>query len=198
MASAEKEQELGTYITGTRDRKMPEIFSISNFISKVNQTSLAKSNKFVVEFGVPSGVLFTPQRGDVADLTYFCESVEFPGRSFATSDMRLYGPTFKSPTMSSYSEVNLTLLCDADLMQKRTFDTWMDYINPKSSFDFNYREDYVTDVIISQLDDAGTISYSSILRECYPLSVNSLTGNWADDNFHRLQVSLTYRYWDTV
>ncbi len=37
-----------------------------------------------------------------------CESAEFPGRTFQTADVKIYGPTFKVPYQSMYGDTNLT------------------------------------------------------------------------------------------
>ena len=40
-----------------------------------------------------------------------CESAELPGKTLATADVKVYGPTFKVPYQTQYSDMNLTFLC---------------------------------------------------------------------------------------
>jgi hypothetical protein len=68
-------------------------------------------------------------------------------------------------------------------------------INPRDSFDFEYRDSYVTKVIIEQLADDETPTYHCELIEAFPIQVNSMPVNWGDDNFHRVTITMTYRYW---
>ena len=173
-----------------------DVSSISNFLAQNQVTGFAKANRFLVEFKFRSGIFSDLNTKDLASLlTFKCEQAEFPGREFMTSDARIYGPTYKSPYMSSYGDINLTLLCDSSLTQKQLFETWMSYINTPYSFDFNYRDNYVADVTIEQYNELNNKTFFCTLREAYPVSVTSLSANWADDNVHKLQVALTYRYW---
>ena len=172
------------------------VSSISNFLAQNQVTGFAKANRFLVDFSFKYGIFSDLNTNDLANiLTFKCEQAEFPGREFMTSDARIYGPTYKSPYMSSYGDVSLTLLCDSSLTQKQLFETWMSYINTPYSFDFNYRDNYVADVTIEQYNEINKKTFFCTLREAYPVSVTALSANWADDNIHKLQVTLTYRYW---
>ena len=169
---------------------------ISNFLAQNQITGFAKANRFLVDFKFAPGLFGDLGKRDFSNLLSFkCEQAEFPGREFMTSDARIYGPTYKSPYMSSYGDVNLTLICDSSLTQKQLFETWMSYINTPYSFDFNYRDTYVADVTIEQYNELNNRTFFCTLREAYPVSVTALSANWADDNIHKLQVALTYRYW---
>lgn len=170
--------------------------SISKFLAENQITGFSKSNRFLVSFNFGIGVLSQLNYGDINRLlTFKCEQAEFPGREFVTSDARIYGPSYKSPYMSSYGDVNLTLLCDSSLTQKQMMETWMSSINTPYSFDFNYRDTYIADVTIEQYNELNEQTYICTLKEAYPVSITPLSTNWADDGFNKIQVTLTYRYW---
>ena len=170
--------------------------SISSFLAQNQYSGFAKANRIYVSFNVNTNVFPDLAYEDLASLLSFkCEMAEFPGREFVTSDARIYGPTYKSPSMSSYGDANFTLICDSYLTQKHLFEIWMSYINPPNSFDFNYRDDYVCDISIYQYNEINKATYLCTLREAYPVSVTALQGNWGDDQIHKLQVTMTYRYW---
>jgi hypothetical protein len=172
------------------------VSSISNFLAQNQVTGFAKAHRFLVEFNFRQGILSQLNYGETDSLlTFKCETAEFPGREFVTSDARIYGPTYKSPNMSSYGDVNLTLLCDNSLSQKQILETWMSSINTPYSFDFNYRDSYIADVTISQYNELNKQTFYCTLKEAYPVAVTPLSANWADDNIHKLQITLTYRYW---
>ena len=171
--------------------------NINEFIGHVEKNGLAKTNKFTIfinkPFAAPDNGPFND--GKSRDFKFSCESIEFPGRGLLTSDNRIYGTSFKTPYGNDYQEITLTLLCDRELSEKRYFDNWIEFINPSSSFDFQYRDDYVTDLKIMQMQDDGATTYICSLLEAYPLSVGALSANWSDDGFHRVQIRMTYRYW---
>ena len=182
MASAEEE----ITVTGTNR------FSVSGFVSRISGKGLAKTNRFRVIFVTPP---ITGNADDYRQISLNCEAAELPGRDLTTSDARIYGPTFKMPYMSNYNDVSFTFLCDASLVEKRVFDEWISAINPQNTFDFEYRESYVSRVVIEQLTEDEVTAYSCELVEAYPIQVNAMPVSWGDDNFQRVTVTMTYRYW---
>jgi hypothetical protein len=47
-----------------------------------------------------------------------CESAELPGRTTATADVKIYGPTFKVPYQTQYTDTTLTFLCTNDFFER--------------------------------------------------------------------------------
>lgn len=182
MASAEEE----ITVTGTNR------FSVSSFVSRISDKGLARTNRFRVIFTSPP---IGGNSEDYRQISLNCEAAELPGRDLTTTDSRIYGPTFKTPYMTNYNDVSFTFLCDASLVEKRVFDQWMSAINPQNSFDFEYRDSYVSKVLIEQLTDNEITTYSCELIEAFPIQVNAMPVNWGDDNFQRVTVTMTYRYW---
>jgi len=41
-------------------------------------------------------------------LSLQCETAELPGRNIQTNDVKIYGPTFKIPTQTSFADTSLT------------------------------------------------------------------------------------------
>lgn len=183
----------------------PDIFSPIGFINKVKSTGLARSNRFRVLFTPPPS-LMTDLGEFMPALSLMCEQAEFPGRTFNASDSRIYGATFKTPHESQFAEVNFTILCDQNFTEKFVFDYWMDFINPISGatntpgggWDFEYRDEYIADIKIIQYNDIGDEAYAVQLREAYPTAVAPLQASWQDDQFHKFQVTMCYRWWEKV
>lgn len=194
-------------VAGSRRKKPPpnsppvaptNTFNVSDFLSIVGQ-GLSKSNKFKVTISMGENTELSSRWSSVLrDFSFFCDAAEFPGRTLSTTDVKIHGPTFKSPNLSQYSDVTLTILCDPAFSQKTFFEDWLHYINPEPSFFFRYRNSYIGTVDITQYDEFGEPSYTARLKEAYPVVVNPLSASWADDGFHRLQVVFTYRYWTYV
>jgi hypothetical protein len=119
-----------------------------------------------------------------------------PGRGFMSTDIRYYGPNFKVPYQSVYEDLNLTFICRSEFLERGFFDNWMNLINPVKDFNFQYRDNYKSTVKLHQFSEFSDASvYSFIFDEAYPILVSPQPATWADDNFHRLTVSFTYRRW---
>ena len=159
---------------------------------------LAKSAKFMVRM--------FPQRPDsylkdsswfMQQLSYLCEAAEFPGRGFVSTDLRYYGPNFKVPHQSTYEDLNLTFLCRDAFLERQFFDTWMEVINPNATFNFSYKDSYTSKIELFQLSDieGNSAQYKFTFEEAFPILLQPQPVTWADDNFHRLTITFTYKKW---
>jgi hypothetical protein len=105
----------------------------------------------------------------------------------------------KHAYQTTYNDIEISFIVSEDMSEKKFFDAWMNLINPTASFDFNYRNDYITDFYVFQYDGTQTIkTYSIALLDAFPISVNQLDLDWSNDNYHKLSVTFAYRYWKNI
>jgi len=177
----------------------PQINEIQRFRSTLGKFGdLAKSARFGVQ--INNFRLLTADFAE--DLMFLCDVAEFPGRALNVGDVRYYGPNFKLPFQSAYLEMNLSFLVRNEMLEKEFFDRWIELINPKTTYDFEYRDNYATNIDIWQFseiegDNGLRATYKIGLEHAYPIMVSPLSMNWAEDNFHRLQVTFTFLHWRT-
>lgn len=168
--------------------------NISTFRSTIAKgRDFAKANRFLVEFNMPLGV--GTDVNDSRDLSFLCETAELPGRALNIQEYRYYGPNFKMPHQSAYTDINFSLYVRSFMNDRRIFDNWIEFINPKTTYDFKFRSEYSTDINIYQYEEDGTQSYKVTLQKAYPINVNPMPLSWAEDNIHRLQVTFCYVDW---
>lgn len=171
------------------------------YANSAKYNGLAKSARFLVRI-LPSAFMAS-SGGFMKDLTYLCEAAEFPGRGFMTTEARYYGPSFKTPYQTTYEDLNLTFICRDKFLERQLFDTWLESINPTSTYNFSYRDQYCTTIEIYQMSDLGTspdnpapyAQYKFTFEKAWPILINPQPVTWADDNFHRLTVSFSYTRW---
>ena len=166
--------------------------SISDFKSSFT-SELSRSSKFDVNIPVPLSMI--PYVASAKKLTYRCESAQLPGRTFATSEQKTYGPIEKYPYLTSFTDLDLTFLVDDDMNQKVLFDAWLNYINPQYNNNFRYKGDYATIITVNQYDVSNELSYSVNFYDAYPISMNQMDLNWSDEGVHKLVVTFAYTYW---
>jgi hypothetical protein len=179
-----------------------------------NNGGLAKSARFAVFITIPTGLMGT-WKNMGRELVYLCEAAEMPGRAFMSVDARYYGPSHKLPYQTQYEDTTMTFLCRSESNERKFFDDWLEYINPTNSFDFNFRDNYATDVQIRQMAEYEDVipggpgapglatgdpkeTYRITLRKAYPINVNPQPMTWADDQYQRLAVTFTYFKWMRV
>jgi hypothetical protein len=131
-------------------------------------------------------------------LQFFCEGAELPGKSFATTDQRHYGPTYKVPYQTTYPDIKLTFNVGLDMKEKSFFDAWIFSVENPETHDYSYNSDYTTTIEIDQVSDftIDTPSYGVTLINAWPIQVDMLPlGYSKNDEVHKLNVTFTYKRW---
>lgn len=155
---------------------------------------LARPSRFEVLLSPP--LILYAYIGDVRNITYRCESAQLPGRTLATTEQKTYGPIEKFPYLTTYTDIDLTFIVDDVMSQKKFFDTWLELINPSNTNNMRYKEEYATDLKVTQYDVTGQPSYRVTMYDAYPISVNQLDLDWSSDSYHKLTVTFAYTYWE--
>ena len=166
---------------------------IQKFISSFTD-DLAKPSRFEVKINPPA-VLGSAISSSTLALR--CENAVLPGRTLSTSDLRIYGPSEKYPYQSTYEDVTLTFIVTSSMIEKTLFNTWFDYINSPTTWNFEYKSNYVTDILISQFDTSNREMHEVKLVDAFPISVSQLDLDWGNDSgYHKLSVVFAYTYWE--
>ena len=136
------------------------------------------------------------------NLALQCEAAELPGKTMTTADVKIYGPTFKVPYQTQYSDTSLTFLCTNEFYERKLFDRWMEAIHPTDTNNLRYpkgdKSRYLTNIKIIQYDDFVKQIYAVELIDAFPIGVAPQTLSWADDGFHRLTISFADQKYRTV
>jgi hypothetical protein len=131
-----------------------------------------------------------------------CEAAELPGKTLQTADVKIYGPTFKVPYQTQYSDMSLTFLCTNEFYERKLFDRWMECIHPTDTNNLRFPKGqssrYLTNIKIIQYDDFIKQIYAVELIDAFPIGVAPMSLNWAEDGFHRLSVQFGYQRFRTI
>ena len=167
--------------------------SLSDFRASF-KGDMARPSKFDVFIPVP--IVLLPYLNIARTLQYRAENAELPSRTFSTADQKIgSNPVEKYPYQTSYNETTMIFMLSDDMSEKLFFDAWQEYINPTYSFDFRYKDDYISTIQVNQYDMTNTLTYSINLIDAWPISVNQLDLDWSADGYHKLSVVFAYRYW---
>ena len=179
----------------------PKDLNVSRFRSVLDQGgSMAKGCRFMVVISAPVAIKSYPK-----ELNYLCEAADFPGRGFGITQARYYGPAQAFPNNSEYQPLSLTFLCRADSAERRFFDDWQEFINPTNNFNFEYPNNYYSEIDVYQYSEWGEggqkdykphLTYHWKLHKAWPTLVNEQAVNWSEQDILRLQVTFAYKYWD--
>jgi hypothetical protein len=153
-------------------------------------TDLAKPSKFDVTIPVPLALATYITTG--RNLSMRCESVDMPGRTFATTDRKMgSAPVEKIPYQTTYGESTFTFIVSDNMNEKIFFDAWMELINPTTDFNFQYKANYAVDVSINQYDVTNNLTYATAIG--YNAKVqNSYTIQLGSTSVTNVKTSGTY------
>jgi len=136
------------------------------------------------------------------ELSLLCENAEFPGKTFATHDAKVYGPIYKIPYMAQYSETNLTFLCTNQFQERAFFERWMEAILPTDTnnprFPKSEKSRYLTNIRVIKYDDTAKQVFVVELQDAFPIGLSPQQVSWSDDGFMRLTVQFSYKYYKVV
>lgn len=167
--------------------------SINRILSQLNQRGVSLSSRYDITIGRINGLPNTQ------GMSFACEQCSFPSKSYQTQERMTHGPTIKLPTNKLYNDVTLTFRCDSAMREKTFFDQWYDLVSDGRSHIFNYYDNYVTSVVISQLNQKNQETYRIELEEAYPVEIGAIDlSAAAKDTINKFTVNLTYKHWRPI
>jgi len=188
------------------------IDSLKSTISR--RTGAAKQNRFAVYMNLPllsidsksiiTNVVsgnFNPLQmiNDPRDISLLCETVSLPGRSISTTE---YFTSLKAKKMAyGYinEDINMTFLLTGDYYIKNVLDKWINKIVNYDRHTINYKDDYVSEIEIQQLNDMNVPTYSVKLLKAFPINVAAVElSNSSENSIARVSVTFTYDDWTEV
>lgn len=144
------------------------------------------------------------QIGDT--FTFRCETAELPGRTVTTvDDVGAGGPTLKLPYDLTYNDINISVICAEDMIERIFFELWIDYIvsspqtrNPGYAGLVRFHQDFArnTSMTIRQLNPKGDTIFWYTLHDLFPTALTPMNATWEESNtYQRFGVTLNYRYY---
>jgi len=183
-------------------------YSISNLRAKLG--TLARPNNFKVSLSLAStgvsgaDVDIMPALSTISGTFEFrCEKAELPGRTVATTDDTMSGTALKLPYDMTYNDIQLSIICSTDMLERKFFEQWMDFIvkpgkpGRGNAGTIAYYSNYAkgNKLRVSQLNDSGTAILTYTCHDVYPIALTPMNATWEENNtYQRFGVTLCYRY----
>lgn len=143
-------------------------------------------------------------------VSFLAESLSLPGRSFLTSEQKLYGVLRKMPYGVQYEDIDITFICTNSMIERNFFNVWHQYIMDTESQYMHYYQDYVGRITIQKINNNDSKSdilsdltsnvidmlNTYTLHDAYPISIQSQNLSYVDgDEYLKLTVTFTYSKW---
>lgn len=165
--------------------------SIDTFKSKLTGGG-ARANLFMVTVNFP-----TYAQGDVELTSFMCREAKFPASTTQAVEVGFRGRMLPLEGDRTYEAVTLTIYNDVNHPIRESFIRWKNEMSQHSgNKGLSDPADYMTDVLIEQLDKQGNVTVTNQLVGAWPLSVGDIALNWdAANNIQTFTVELRYLYW---
>jgi len=192
--------------------------TIDDFKSVISRRSgLAPANRFAIFMSPPSQTLLNLDLQNVAsnllsgnfgagqlvndprDIAILCESCSLPGRQIQTLEHqnRNYRQSVKEPQGYFNEDVNFVFHLTNDYHMKKVFNRWLDLIIDPETYQVAYKNEFVSDVTIQQLNQQNVPVYGVKLKNAFPVTVNTIELNNSSTETQKLNVTLTYEDYET-
>jgi hypothetical protein len=131
----------------------------------------------------------------------FCSAIEMPERTIETKEIRHHGPAYKLAFDYKSADITATFYSDKFLRERSYFETWQAAVFSTKSHNYNFYDNYVSDINIFQLgqfasrNERDDITYAVKLFECFPKTLGPVTYSYDNNAVQTFQVTFTFRYW---
>lgn len=166
--------------------------SLNEFIGSVKSEGLMRNNRFSVFFNIPSAISSIK---DLRKVMLYCDSAALPSVTVETTQARTFGEFREMPYNRLFDNVQLSFYVDNSMQVKLLFDSWINSIQDPVTRNFNYYNNYITDMTIDVFDISDKSRYQVTLYQAYPKSISAITLDYANKDIMKLQVSMNYKYW---
>jgi len=169
--------------------------------SKISEANQSKLNTILNSDIIK--VLSSYIGGSSTDVTrgleLMCEQTELPGKAITTADVKYNGDFIKLPYSVVYAAQQFTFTVSRDMYEKNVIDEWMNLIYNPVRHEIGYHDDFVSNIIVNQLDMNDNVVHSILLRDAYPMITNPLVvSNAESDQAHKLMSMFAYRRWERI
>lgn len=159
---------------------------------------------------------------EIIGLSAKCQSTSLPGKKIATTNFVMYGTYQQLPYGINYSPWSAEFICTNSMEERNFFDKWMKSITDPFSNNFEYYENYVTNIWILKLPpglpnfttkDLAEIGlsvtagknglgkeiaekfgvYMMKLEEAFPVEITTQELSRGSDSYLTLNVDFVYR-----
>ena len=166
----------------------PTANSVKSLLNKDIGSLVGDIAKNAVSAGKPGNLLPDPR-----DISILCESVSLPGRQITTIDYTAERQAIKVPYSVINEDISMTFILTNDYYMKKMFDAWATGIFDVEKYRAGYKKDFVTDVIIQQLNQQNIPIYSVRLEGAFPVTISAINlDNNSENTVQKMTVTLSY------
>ena len=166
----------------------PTANSVRSLLNQDIGSLIGDLAKNAISGGSPKNLIPDPR-----DIAILCEAVSFPGRQISTIDYIAERQAIKIPYSVINEDISMTFLLTNDYYVKKMFDTWSTGIFDVENYRAGYKKDFVTDIVIQQLDHNNIPVYAVRLEGAFPTTISAINlDNNSENTVQKMTVTMSY------
>ena len=166
----------------------PTANSVRSLLNQDIGSLIGDLAKNAISGGSPKNLIPDPR-----DISILCESVSLPGRQITTIDYTAERQAIKIPYSIINEDISMTFILTNDYYIKKMFDAWSTGIFDVEKYRAGYKKDFVTDIVIQQLNQQNIPIYSVRLEGAFPVTIGAINlDNNSENTIQKMTVTLSY------
>ena len=131
----------------------------------------------------------------------FCSAINMPDREIVMKEVKHNGPTRNIAYDFKSGDITATFFADKFLRERTYFELWQKSAFSTTNFNYNYYDDYVSNLNIFQLgqyasrQERDDVTYGVQLINCFPKIVGPIEYSAEANTVQTFNVTFGYRYW---
>ena len=131
----------------------------------------------------------------------FCNAINMPDREIILKEVKHNGPARNIAYDFKSGDVNATFFADKFLRERTYFELWQKSAFSTANFNYNYYNDYVTNLNIFQLgqyasrQERDDVTYGVQLIDAFPKTISAVDYSAEANTVQTFSVTFSFRYW---
>jgi len=148
-----------------------------------------------------SAEMISVQKANARRVQAFCSAIAMPERTVEMKEVKHHGPAYKIAIDYKSADITATFYADKFLRERSYFELWQKAAFSNQSHNFNFYDNYVSDVNIFQLgqfasrNERDDVTYAVKLFDCFPKTISAVEYSYENNAVQTFQVTFGFRYW---
>ena len=148
-----------------------------------------------------SAEMISVQKANARRVQAFCSAISMPERTVEMKEVKHHGPAYKIAIDYKSADITATFYADKFLRERSYFELWQKAAFSNQSHNFNFYDNYVSDVNIFQLgqfasrNERDDVTYAVKLFDCFPKTISAVEYSYDANTIQTFQVTFGFRYW---
>ena len=131
----------------------------------------------------------------------FCSAISMPDREIVMKEVKHNGPARKVAYDFKSQDITATFYADKFLRERTYFELWQKSAVSTANFNYNFYNDYVTNLNIFQLgqyaskQERDDVTYGVQLIDAFPKTISTVDYSAEANAIQSFSVTFTFRYW---